>query len=566
MIAAGIFLTALLVRSVYFVQYLESPLRGSYGVDHLYYLEWAKRIAAGDWLGSEVFEQGPLYAYWLGAFFALFGEALIPILIVQLLLGAGTCVLVYACGRRLFDHRTAALAGFLTAVYGPLVFYECAPMKSFLSPLLSVAVLYAGLRYGEDRCLRWLGLAGVAVGMACLVRENHILLLIPLALLVWTGRPKPDKRRRLWHCLIPILVAGLVLAPSAVRNGYLSGEFVPVTAGGGEVFYIAHGPSADGYYRTPEFVLATAGVEHEDFRREAQRRTGEALSRSEASDYWFRQGLRHILEDPLRALALTGKKALILFNDFEVPDNASYRAAERFIPVLNLLPSFGWVVGLGLLGIVLCLRDWRRFQLPLGIVAVHVVTILTLYNFGRFRTGMMSVWMLFAAYGLSWLVAASRQRLGKAAAVAAIVVLINALSFYPIQPLRYEVHAAQRTGMLAADAGDYERAERKLRRALRLLQEEIEQTGGASATQAYKLARTHQELARVYAETVRYDEALAHFRQAREIFVRPEIRKQLLRYELDVLQQTVPAPLLSRPDLPLRAEVEAVRAELRALR
>lgn len=566
MTAAAIFFTALLVRSVYLIQYLHSPLYDNYGVDHVYYLEWARRIAAGDWLGAQVFEQTPLYAYGLGAFFSLFGEHIVPVLIIQMLMGAGGCVLVYACGRRLFDEPIALLAGIGAALYGPFVFYEVMPMKSFLSPLFSILALYAGLRYGEGSRLRWLLLAGVAVGLACLVRENHILLLMPLALWIWSCRPAAA-RRRLGHIAIASLGAVLVLAPVTLRNAYLSGEFVLVTAGGGEVFYIAQGPMADGYYRTPDFVLATAGVEHEDFRREAEKRTGRALSRAESSRYWFHQGLQSVFDDPLRALGLTLKKAAILFNDFEVPDSASCEVTARFVPVLNLLPGFGWISGLGLLGLALCLKDWRRYQLAIGIAAVHILTVLLLYNFGRFRLGMMPVWILFAAYGtfllIRTIVSQKSPKPSTWAALAATV-LLTAASFYPLQPVRYEVYAAQLTGTLAARIGDYGQAERQLRRALALFEREV--AADPTTTQAYDLARIHQELARVLSETGRYDQAVAQFQAARCIPLRADLREAFLRHELAVLHETIPIALLTRPGLDPRAEAETILAELRALR
>ena len=132
MIVLGV---ALVVRLIYLVWFLRSPLHGYHFADHLYYLNWALRIAGGDWFGSEGFEQGPLYAYCLGVAFLLgLNETLV--LVLQLGLGLITPLLVYEVGRRLFEQKTALLAALLTASYGPLVFYECMLMKSFLLPLL----------------------------------------------------------------------------------------------------------------------------------------------------------------------------------------------------------------------------------------------------------------------------------------------------------------------------------------------------------------------------------------------------------------------------------------------
>lgn len=44
--------------------------------DAIEYDAWAQRIAAGDWIGSEVFYQAPLYPYCLGVLFALAGHGL----------------------------------------------------------------------------------------------------------------------------------------------------------------------------------------------------------------------------------------------------------------------------------------------------------------------------------------------------------------------------------------------------------------------------------------------------------------------------------------------------------
>ena len=47
------------------------------------YDEWARRIAAGDWLGRDVFYQAPLYPYLLGVIYAVAGRHLLLVRIVQ---------------------------------------------------------------------------------------------------------------------------------------------------------------------------------------------------------------------------------------------------------------------------------------------------------------------------------------------------------------------------------------------------------------------------------------------------------------------------------------------------
>ena len=162
-----VFLAALLARAVYFSQFATTPLITDFGVDSRYYLTWASRIATGSWLGSEVFEQGPLYAYLLGLGATLVGMQVPLILLAQMLTGALACVLIFLCCRRLFDGRTAAVAGFAAALYGPFIFYECTVMKTFLSPLAVIAVLYAALRSRDGNPVLWPALCGLWAAAAC---------------------------------------------------------------------------------------------------------------------------------------------------------------------------------------------------------------------------------------------------------------------------------------------------------------------------------------------------------------------------------------------------------------
>jgi hypothetical protein len=249
---------------------------------------------------------------------------------------------------------------------------------------------------------------------------------------------------------------------------------VLVTAGGGEAFYIAQGPQARGFYNPPDFVLAATSQEHEDFRTEARRRTGLELSRSESSRYWFREGLKSALADPLRAIGLVVKKAAILLGDYDVPDSQSYVATRHFVPALWILPSFGWIGGLGLLGLALCLPAWRRYVLPLGFIAAHVLPILIFYNFGRLRIGMMPVGILLAAYAGVWIVRGLRQTTSpqrQRAVVALLVALaLSAAMFYPLLAEDFRLSDAKFIASLALRGQKYELAEEKLREIITVLE------------------------------------------------------------------------------------------------
>src|SRR5687768_1513867 len=60
---AGVSAFAFLLRIVYLGQLSGTPVLASVIGDSLQYDAWAQRIVGGDWTGSEVFYQTPLYPY-----------------------------------------------------------------------------------------------------------------------------------------------------------------------------------------------------------------------------------------------------------------------------------------------------------------------------------------------------------------------------------------------------------------------------------------------------------------------------------------------------------------------
>ncbi len=76
---AGVILLGLVLRLIYVVQVGGTPLVVPDELDPGFYFEWAQRIVAGDWIGTEPFVQSPLYAYFLAIIIATLGEGTVPI-------------------------------------------------------------------------------------------------------------------------------------------------------------------------------------------------------------------------------------------------------------------------------------------------------------------------------------------------------------------------------------------------------------------------------------------------------------------------------------------------------
>src|SRR4030095_14448263 len=72
----GLALAAIIIRLQYLIQIRPLPLFTNLIADSYAYDQWAVAIAGGDWIGKGVFYQAPLYPYFLGVLYKLFGHDL----------------------------------------------------------------------------------------------------------------------------------------------------------------------------------------------------------------------------------------------------------------------------------------------------------------------------------------------------------------------------------------------------------------------------------------------------------------------------------------------------------
>ncbi len=165
-------LAALLLRVAYVWEIGSQPLFGYLVGDALVYDAWAREIAAGAWLGDEVFYQAPLYPYFLGSLYRFIGPDLLWTRLVQVTFGAGSCVLLALAGSAFFSRRVGLAAGWLLAVYPTAIFFDALVQKSVLDLFLISLLLYALGRIrtapGPGRCLA----VGLTLGCLILTREN----------------------------------------------------------------------------------------------------------------------------------------------------------------------------------------------------------------------------------------------------------------------------------------------------------------------------------------------------------------------------------------------------------
>lgn len=405
---------ALLVRLVHWWAVRDEPFFAWLVMDSQEYDRWAQGIAAGDWLGSQVFFQAPLYPYILGALYAVFGRSLDAVYLAQIGLAVAGCWALYRAGREMGGERVGLAAAALAAFYGPFVFHDVHLLKESLAVSVTCFLLWAL----TDK--RWL-VVGLLLGVLALLRENALLLL-PFLLPLAAGKGFVRKGA--------MLAAGLVLAllPVAVRNGIVGGDFLPTTFQGGVNFYIGNNPEADGTYRPIVPGKQIPALERQEPMRVAERELGRKLSPAEVSSFWMGKALGWAADHPGAFLRLQLRKLGMFWSWYEWPDAVDYYWVRGRSPALRWAApvEFGAVTLLALAGLWMIRRSPGPFAPALLVDLGWMLSTVIFFLFSRYRLPAVPALMLLAAVPLAR-VGRKRQIL----AVVAVLILPHLAGFEP---------------------------------------------------------------------------------------------------------------------------------------
>jgi len=470
----GVCALALALRTANLQQlHAHDPFFALPSVDARLYHEWARAIAAGDWLGREAFLNSPAYAYGLAAVYALVGPSLLVAKGLQALGGTLACALTWAVGRRVFAPGVAVGGAAVLAVSQMPIFYEgtLVPANA-LVPLGLLAVLGVLRALERPGGLRWLA-AGAAVGLAALVRPNLLLFgalcgaWLPLAL-----RRHPGRRRVAWLAAFAA-GAALLVAPATLHNYAASRDFVPITYAGGLNLLFGNNPDADGTFRVPRFFPRSAmddpWEQRAVYRSVAERAEGRALRPSEISAVWTREALRFAREATGPWLRLMGRKAALSVNAFEPWNIRSLTITREFSWVLRLpLLEFGVLVPFAFLGVWLTAGRWRALAPLYALLATVFGTMLVFFVLSRYRVPAIPVLALFAVAGVVE-VARRARRPGAVRRLAFPLLATAGFAVFTHQTLATEdlSIAWYNLGNRYKALGDWPRAEQSYGRALR---------------------------------------------------------------------------------------------------
>ncbi len=399
--AVAILALALLVRVVHLWEIRSAPFFTTLLGDSRAYDTWAREIASGNWVGTGIFYQAPLYPYFLGALYSLFGPDLFVVRLVQAVAGSASCVLLALAGSRWFSKPTGLAAGMGLALYPPMIFADALIQKSVLDVLLMCATLWLAGRVAteaEGRRGGWLML-GVCVGLLSLTRENSLAVTGVIVIWLLASRSRLG-RARFAAAGVFLLGLGMMLLPVAIRNAVVGGEFVLTTAQFGPNFYIGNNAGADGTYMSLRFGRGDAEYERQDAVELAEQALGRPLSPREVSAYWAGHAFDYIRSQPADWSALVARKITLLWNATEMLDTesqATHAEYSRALDVLGSIVHFGVLAPLAFFGAWVAWPRRQELSLFYLMLLAYAASVVVFYVFARYRYPLVPFLMLLAA-------------------------------------------------------------------------------------------------------------------------------------------------------------------------
>jgi tetratricopeptide (TPR) repeat protein len=556
--ALAIFGLALALRMLHLWQLRASPFLEVTLGDAASYDAWARRLAAGDWLGSEVFYQAPLYPYFLGVLYASVGDAPLLVRGLQCVLSAAACALLASAGARLFSRGAGIAAGLLLASYAPSIFLDALLQKSVLDLFFACLALWlvAGLartpRAGPAAAL------GLATGALVLARENALVLAAVFAAFLLSLPGIAARRRAL---LALLFAAGLAAAllPVALRNAWVGGELHLTTSQFGPNLYIGNHPGAPGGYEPLRPGRGSWEYERTDATELAEQALGRKLTPGEVSSYWSGRVVDYVLSQPGDWLLLMARKLVLLVGAVELVDSEDQYATADYSTVLRITGLFGHFGVLAPLAVLGAFVSWPRRRSLWWLylcIAAYAASVLVFYVFARYRYPLVPFLALLAGAGLAgargWLATRSRREVTACAALAVALALVsNGVSGLSRASMRAVTHANlgnffKREGQLGRAAEHYEKAlafDPRLEDVTGNLAATLAELGRpAEAIALYERslaeqpddARLHRDLASVLRAQGASERAIEHLRRAVELEPgSAETRDRLVELQLE---------------------------------
>jgi 4-amino-4-deoxy-L-arabinose transferase-like glycosyltransferase len=503
-VAAGIFALALAVRTLYLWESSANPSFDAPVVDSFNYHIRAKSLADGAGMRDDYFTYGLFYQGFLALVYFVSGSSILFARVVQVVLGSVTCAITFRLGRRVFGHRVGLAAGVITALYGPLVFFESELLATGWAAFWSVALALTFTTALEGARLRSYLALGICGALSTITRATFLpFFSIGVLWLIARSRPTHTGLRPLGIRAGAILIGfSLVAIPAGLQPLRVTGSFSFLPASGGLNMFIGNNPES------AQTVMIRPGQGYLDLVNIPAGFGAEGIW--ESQEFFQSVVLHYVRDHPLDFARGILRKSIEFVSSREIPRSVDiyvFREWSRMLSVLVWKASgfgfpFGVLLPFAVLGSILC---WRKVPVPLRLfLLLYPAAVVLVFVSARYRTPAVPLLAVLAAAGGAAVLRVARggswrERalvLGAGAATACLAILPGP---FPQERLNYKAELYHDIAIGQAITGRREEALSALYKAVEL------EPGYAFA---------YEGIGYLLANTGRLDEAARELREA----------------------------------------------------
>jgi len=401
----GVFFLALFIRLLYLNQITSTPLFHGLAVDDEKYESFALQILKGNFTHKDFIYLNALYPFFLALIYLIFGHSNLSVVLIQGIIDSISCVVIYYIASILFNKKVGIIAALTYACYGIAIFYTgilLAPTVVIFFTLLFIASL---LFAQETRRTLIFFISGILFGFVVLARPNVSLFLFFLPMWFFTVlKNKVGIRKSIQGSLLLLVGFLMIISLITVRNYSIEKRFSPFSVQGGINFYTGNNPKAQGHFMSPHGISISPVEQVKTSIHHAEQESGERLTPSQSSRYWFFKGLQFIKNNPLDALNLYTKKFALFWRKEEIPLNINYSLSKTLVPIFRLpFFSFGIIAPFAILGIILFTRRKSNLLLTLFIFS-YMVSVIIFFISARYRLPITPFLIIYSSYTIYHLV------------------------------------------------------------------------------------------------------------------------------------------------------------------
>lgn len=331
----------------------------------------------------------PLYPIFMAGVYACFGHSYLWLRIIQALMGAFLCFMIYLIAKEAFDKRIALLALLLTAIHHffisfGLLFYS----ENLFMVFLAVSILFL-IKFYKSGSYTHAALFGLFSSLAVLTRSAHFLFIFFAAgaLLLFPKSPGISYRKLLRSLGLAMLCFVILLSFWIARNYLVFKAFIPLGTEAGPVMYAAYHPYKgkilDKCVQDPVTTGYTPASEYD------------------ACRYLLKETRKSIQKDPSKLYKYIPLKVMYFFSVFDwlafIKDGVEIQGAYNF--------SSAFIIPLFLLGAVVILFKRRGFTdlILLAPMAYYVLISALVMGIPRTRLPVEPYMIIFAAFFMVYL-------------------------------------------------------------------------------------------------------------------------------------------------------------------